>query len=153
METKTNISKAFRLVCIGFAFSLASFTMVGQNMSVAPDVINVNAQGNYENIQCIYGTYIASTVITSHSIQVFFNGTYIMQACYVEYCPVDNNLFVEFNRTAFQNHPAVLALANSGPKALTIIGSFTVTTSAGVTITYPVDRLGYAEIIKPGNKK
>ena len=153
MKTKTIVSSTLRTLCISCALSLISFTMVGQNMNVAPDVINLNAQGNFENIKCIYGTYIASPVITSHSIQVFFNGTFITQACYVWYCTTDDNLFVEIDRNTFQNHPAVQALVNLGPKALTIVGSFTVLTSTGITIEYAVDRLGYAEIIKPGNKK
>jgi hypothetical protein len=38
-------------------------------------------------------------------------------------------------------------------KPLTIVGNFSVLTSTGNTIVYPVNRLGYAEIIKPGNKK
>ena len=153
MKTKTIVPSTLRILCISCALFLMSFTMFGQNMSVSPDVINLNAQGNFENVQCHYGAYIASTVITSHSIEVCFNGSYIMQACYVEYCPVDNILFVEFNRTAFQNHPIVQALANKGPKELTINGSFTVLTATGNTIVYQVDRLGYLEIIKPGGKK
>jgi hypothetical protein len=126
--------------------------MMGQEMKVAPDMINLNTQGNYENIQCIYGAYLASTVISSHSIEVFFDGVYIQQACNVTYCPVDNNVFVEIDRTSFQSHPAVIAMANLGPKKLVIRGSFTVTLPTGNTVVYAVDRLGYAKIIKPGNK-
>ena len=150
---ETNMIRFFRVLCIGFALALVSFNMVGQTMSVAPNVINLNTQGNYENIKGSYSAVIASTVITNHSIQVSFNGTYIMQATYVWYCPIDHILFVEFDRTVFKNHPAVVAQANQGPKPLTIIGNFSVLTSTGNTIVYAVDRLGYAEIIKPGNKK
>ena len=152
MKTKTNFSKICIAVCTFLGMFFLSSAVNGQNMNVAPDVINLNAQGNFENVQCIYGAYIASTVITSHNIEVSLNGIYIMQACHVEYCPVDNNLFVEFNRMDFQDHPFVQSVANTGPRQLTISGAFTVLTSTGATITYDVNRTGYIEVIKPGKK-
>jgi len=116
-------------------------------------MINLNTQGNYENIQCIYGGYLPSSNIIHHSIAVTFAGSYITQACAVVYCPIDNNIFIEINRETFQNHPAVQAMANLGSQVLSVAGTFTVQLSTGATQEFVVDRWGYAQIIRPGQKK
>lgn len=125
-----------------------------QTMTVAPFQININAQGNFDDIQCIYGGVIPSGFkITSHSVEVFLEGSYVMNATSVSYCPIDCNIFIEINRTAFQNSPVVQGYANQGPGVLLVIGSFTVTNSLGNAIIFPVNHWGYMEVIKPGNKR
>ncbi|MHC1707888.1 MAG: hypothetical protein AB9842_10235 [Bacteroidales bacterium] len=125
-----------------------------QTMSIAPDIINLNTQGYYDDIQCIYGGVIPSGyTITGHNITITLEGIFINLANGVDYCPIDNNIFVLINRANFQNNPVVRSFANAGTKVLSVSGTFTVTNITGDQIVYPVNRWGYIEIIQPGKKK
>ncbi|HRY33331.1 MAG TPA: hypothetical protein P5531_10225 [Bacteroidales bacterium] len=136
-----------------FLFTLSAFSQSG-TMSVSPDVINLNATGNFEYVQCQYGWVIPSGYqITAHSVQMFMEGDFVTNSASITYCAIDNMLFVEFDRNEIQNSPVVQALANLGPIQVTIIGTFTVTNSLGASIVYPVDRTGTASIIRPGKRK
>ncbi len=147
---KKNLIAVFASI---FLFTLTAFSQSG-TMSVSPDVINLNATGNFEYVQCQYGWVIPSGYqITAHSVQMFMEGDFVTNSASVTYCAIDNMLFVEFDRNEIQNSPVVQALANMGIISVHIIGSFTVTNSLGNSIVYPVDRIGTASIIRPGKRK
>nr|NQU89495.1 hypothetical protein [Bacteroidota bacterium] len=150
--TLKNLTKVLA-ICLGLFF-FSWHEINAQNMNIAPDMINLNAVGNWDNIQCIYGIVLPSGyAITEHSVQLYLNGAFVTNSEVVNYCAVDDNLFVEYDRATLQGNPVVISLANAGPVVATITGYFVVTNAEGASITYMVDRWGYLEILKPGKRK
>ena len=132
---------------------LPALPVEAQNMNVNPDKINLNAQGNAENIQCAYGAYLVSSNVTFTDIQIYFAGTYVCDAYGVDYCIIDNMVFVEFDWTTMISSPVLEELANQGQVVVEISGYFIVTDNNGEDHEYAVDRWGWAEVIKPGKRK
>jgi len=151
---KRNYQLLIGLMCISLFLMLASMTAGAQNMSVNPFKINLNAQGAAENIQCAYpGTLPSGYSISGQDIQLYFAGGYVTDAYAVGYCAIDDMIFVRFDWMTVISSPVLLPLANTGQVGVNITGYFTVTNSAGDSIDIDVNRSGYAEVIKPGNRK
>ncbi len=142
------------VLALGIFLTIFTSHVQAQTMSVAPDMINLNAQGNWVKVQCFYPLYLpAGYTVSSHEVAVYFGGDYVTQAYHVWYCTIDDNLFVYVDRETIQNSEVVQALANLGPVEVQITGSFTATDGQGNSIDYAVDRWGYVTIFMPGKKK
>jgi hypothetical protein len=153
MKTTTKLPVMITACIFCMSFMLLSGGANSQTMSVNPFQINLNAQGSSENLQCAYPGVLASSNVTDVDIQIYFAGNFVANAYNVDYCATDNMIFVQFDWATLIGSPVLLALANTGQVEVTISGTFSVTTSTGVVITYNADRWGYAEVIKPGKKK
>lgn len=147
MKTTHFSVRGFAMV---LAFSILALVPVrsdAQSMSVSPDNLVLNAVGNFTNIQCQYSIYLPSGSFESYNIIMSMNGVIVAQAVSLVYCPIDNVLFVEFDRAALQSNPYVIALANTGPVTVVITGTFV----KGGT-QFDVDRTGYMTVMAPGKK-
>ncbi|MFC2101469.1 hypothetical protein ACFLS7_00575 [Bacteroidota bacterium] len=153
MKKIKNLGGLVGFAFIGLCVMLSAQSAQAQTMSVNPFKINLNAQGAADNIQCAYPGFLASTNITGQDVQICFAGDYVADAYNVEYCPVDNMIFVQYDWTTMISSSVLTALADTGQVVVTITGSFSVTTNTGAVIVYDVNRWGYAEVIKPGNRK
>jgi hypothetical protein len=149
-----NLLHVIGVTCISLFFILASYTSNAQNMNVNPDKINLNAQGNAENLQCAYSFLLPSGYSPStQDIHIYFAGAYVTDSYNVDYCVTDAMLFVQFDWSTVISSPVLVELVNCGPVVVTITGCFTASNNNGEIIEYGVDRWGYAEVIKPGKKR
>jgi hypothetical protein len=153
MKSIKNQLSGAGLVFLSLIFMLSASSAGAQTMSVNPYKINLNAQGAAENIQCAYPGFLASSNISGQNIQICFAGGYVTHAYNVDYYPIDNIVFVQFDWNEVISSPVLAELANNGEVYVAISGSFTVKTNDGGLITYNVDRWDYAEVIKPGKRK
>ncbi len=151
---KTKIATMVSVLTLSVCLVFTSLILNAQTMSISPDMINLNAQGSWDKVQCHYGFYLPSGYsVSAHNVAVYFGGNYVANAYNVWYCVIDSKLFVYVDRAAVQSSPAVHTLAGLGPIVVTISGTFTASNSQGNSIQYTVDRWGYATILKPGQKK
>lgn len=151
MKRSIHFSKCIMVLIALLTLSTNSTLAQTQQMTISPDNLVLNAQGNFTNILCKYGGVIQSGYyISGHSVVMYMDNTVVSISAAVTYCPIDNIIFVEFNRADLQNNPVVIALANTGIVEVNILGFFTATNGQGQVITYNVDRVGYMTIKAPG---
>ena len=146
--------KYFKLICIVFAVSI--FFGIGvsyaQTMTVAPSKIVLNANGNDQVVQTIFGMVIPYTYrINDYSVVLSFDNTEICSASSLRYCYTDFNVLVGFDRETIQNHPAVVAMAGNVVTA-SITGWLTAINGDGDVMYREFTKYGSVEISKPGKK-
>ncbi|HRY97706.1 MAG TPA: hypothetical protein P5550_01485 [Bacteroidales bacterium] len=136
---------------------LVAFLGLGQaqTMTMAPSSWVLNAQGAALTIQAIIpGPLASGAVFTGHNITLTVAGTVVAYASDLEYCWIDQNFLVFFNKQAVFTHPAVVALAGTGTVTVLVEGTYTYSLPDGSTHTAALPGgWDHVTIAKPGKKK
>jgi len=123
---------------------------LSSTMSVAPYRIVLNAQGNFDDIQCSFpGTMPSGYSIYSFDLELYFNDNLVAEAESFTYCYIDNIYFAGFDRTELQNNSYVQSMSEGEADAM-MTGTYILSNSDNETITYEITKYDVVYIKKPG---
>ena len=149
-------NKAKKVFLTFIILSAMSTALWSQTMTMAPSNWVLNAQGGAsETVQAIIsGPLTSGAVFTGLSITMSIGSSVVAQASDIDYCWVDNNFLVFFNKKLLFTNPLVVALAGTGAVDVVVAGTFTYSLPDGSShsATLPTG-WDYVTINKPGKKK
>lgn len=150
-----SISKVRRALLTAMVLLTFSGLSQAQTMTMAPSMWILNAQGAALTVQAIIpGPLASGAVFTGHNITLTVGGTMVAYASDLEYCWVDQNFLVFFNKQAVFTHPAVVALAGTGTVTVLVEGTYTYRLPDGSIHTAALPGgWDHITIVKPGKKK
>lgn len=123
-----------------------------QNMTLAPHRIVLNTNGVQENLQAIIPMGIPSGYqIGPFSINLYFDGQFVMAATGLEYCYIDDNFFVLYDWDTLVQIPLLQEMAGSTVTA-NVVGSCTILSETGPPVICNFDHFDDAIIFAPGKK-
>ena len=155
MSTRT-FNRA-RLIMLGLLAVTATLvavpaTSLGEEMTMSPHKIILNAQGQFEDAQAVIRIAMRPGYsLTDYYVTLQFDGVPVSEAFDFRYCTVDDNFLASFDRTALQANPAVIAMANRTVCA-TVAGWFTGTATDGSSYTQEFSCTDLVEILDPEKK-
>ena len=129
------------------ALSSVAFAEV---LTMSPHKIVLNAQGKFEDVQAVIRMPMqAGYTLSDYQVTLSFNGIPIIQAFNMRYCYIDDNFLASFDRTAIQNHPTVIGMANTTVIA-TVAGWYSAVNADGLSYTHDFSWTDDVEIVDPG---
>ncbi len=115
-------------------FGIAFFLICGpvcSAMSLTPHQITLYDQSASDDIQAIFGMTLPSGyAIADHEVDFVLDGEFIARSISLDYCAIDDNLMVNFDRDTVQTHPGTILLAGCETIA-TVSGWFEIENSTG----------------------
>jgi len=154
MKTAANLlhNKMKRLMLTAFVVFGFSTFLSAQTMTMAPPQWILNATGKALDVQAVISGPLASgAVFSGHSISLTINGTLVAMSSNLEYCWVDQNFLVSFDKTDVFQDPYVISLAGTGQVTVNVAGTYTYTLPDGSSHLANIPASwDYVTIIKPG---
>ena len=151
MFNKTMAASAILLVFAALLTALPSASY-GEEMTMSPYKIIPNAKGQFEDMQAVIRMSMEpGYTLSDYQVSLAVNGVTVGEAISFRYCYIDDNFLAGFDRTAFQAHPEVIALANTTVIA-TVEGWFTGVNGEGDSYTQFFSCTDMMEIVDPDKK-
>ena len=119
-------------------------------LTMSPHRIVLNAQGDFPDMQAVIRQSMpGGYTLGDYRVILSVEGTEVSEAFNLRYCYIDDNFLASFDRTAFQLHPAVIALANAGPVQARVEGWYEATNADGDVYRGTFDCTSRIEIVDP----
>jgi hypothetical protein len=150
--SKRNFVPAWAVIpCIAIAAIMAVSSVArAEVLTMSPHKIVLNAQGQFEDVQAVIRMPMQPGYsLADYQVTLSFNGIPIIQAFNMRYCYIDDNFLTSFDRTSIQNHPDVMAMANTTVTA-TVAGWYTAVAADGSSYTHDFSYTDTVEIVAPG---
>ena len=136
------------ILVIAFAAS-PSF---GDDMTMSPHKIILNAQGQFDNVQAVIRMPLkAGYSLSNYQVFLSFDGIMIIEAYEFRYCYIDDNFLASFDRVSIQANRDVIDMAGRIVNA-EVSGWFEAIDNDGNSYRQEFSYTDNVEILDPGMK-
>ena len=149
----SKLSKPFAFFAgLVLIIAFAASPSLGEDMTMSPHKIILNAQGQFDNVQAVIRMpMMPGYSLSNYQVFLSFDGIMVSEAYEFRYCYIDDNFLASFDRTAIQANQDVIGMAGRIVSA-EVSGWFEAVDSYGNSYRKDFSYFDDVEILDPGMK-